>query len=145
MTRMVVRSSGLLQLRMRPNNPLQVVHYPLFGLVGQERIGVYAGRNQRLTTRLLVVPMVAELVTAIILAERSAAGPGRALAWAGLVLLAVIWLSTAVLQFPQHLRLRRGFDARVQRQLVLSNWVRTMAWTARGIIAMVMIAPCLAA
>ena len=32
----------------------------------------------------------------------------------------------------------------IQRRLVLSNWLRTAAWTARGIIAMAMVAPCLA-
>lgn len=120
---------------------VQIVHYPLFPLVGEERFSTYAGRNQRLTTCLLVVPMVAELVTAILLARRDASGPSQSLAWAGLTLLSLIWVSTAALQLPLHMRLRRGFDASVQRRLVYSNWLRTAAWTARGIIAMLMLAP----
>ena len=44
------------------------------------------------------------------------------------------WLCTAVFQAPIHLRLMRGFDAPLIRRLILSNWIRTLAWTARGIL-----------
>jgi len=119
---------------------VQIVHYPLFALANHERFTEYARRNQRLTTCLLALPMVVELVTAIILAGSYAADQGRSLAWTGLALLALIWISTVAVQLPQHRRLSRGFDADVQRRLVYSNWPRTAAWTARGIIAMAMIA-----
>lgn len=49
-------------------------------------------------------------------------------------LIPVVWLCTAVFQAPIHLRLMRGFDASLIRRLILTNWIRTLAWTARGIL-----------
>ncbi len=49
-------------------------------------------------------------------------------------LLPVIGLSTAIWQAPIHTKLMRGFDAPLIRRLILTNWVRTLAWTARGIL-----------
>jgi hypothetical protein len=49
-------------------------------------------------------------------------------------LIPVVWLSTAVFQAPIHTRLMRGFDEPLFRRLILTNWVRTLAWTARGIL-----------
>ncbi|HEX2205610.1 MAG TPA: hypothetical protein VHG91_20025 [Longimicrobium sp.] len=46
----------------------------------------------------------------------------------------MVWLSTALLQVPMHGRLERGFDAAAHRRLVATNWVRTVAWTARGVL-----------
>jgi hypothetical protein len=57
----------------------------------------------------------------------------------GICLLAVIWLSTFFAQVPLHARLAKGFDAVTHRRLVLSNWLRTAAWTGRGILALVML------
>jgi hypothetical protein len=39
-----------------------------------------------------------------------------------------------------HRRLERGFDADAHRRLVLGNWVRTVAWTARGVILLLILA-----
>lgn len=49
-------------------------------------------------------------------------------------LIPLIWLTTAVFQAPIHTRLGRGFDAPLIRRLILTNWIRTLAWTARGIL-----------
>ncbi|HEX9426950.1 MAG TPA: hypothetical protein VGA64_04125 [Candidatus Polarisedimenticolia bacterium] len=117
---------------------VQVIHYPLFTLVGREQFPAYAARHQRRALALLGVPMVAELVSAVALTRRLTTGPGRGLAMTGLALLALIWISTAALQIPRHLRLLRGFDPAVQRGLLISNWLRTVAWTARGFIALAM-------
>ncbi|WP_395729940.1 GDSL-type esterase/lipase family protein [Prosthecobacter sp.] len=49
-------------------------------------------------------------------------------------LIPVIWITTAIFQAPQHTRLLKGFDACLIRRLILTNWIRTLAWTARGIL-----------
>lgn len=49
-------------------------------------------------------------------------------------LIPIIWLTTAVFQAPFHTRLGRGFDEPLIRRLILTNWIRTLAWTARGIL-----------
>jgi hypothetical protein len=46
----------------------------------------------------------------------------------------VIWLSTALLQVPRHRALEAGFDPAAHRALVATNWIRTVAWTARGFL-----------
>ena len=55
---------------------------------------------------------------------------------AGVALLALIWASTALLQIPLHNALSTGFDAEVHARLVHTNWIRTIAWTVRGVLAL---------
>ena len=52
----------------------------------------------------------------------------------GLGLMLLIWLSTLFLQAPLHVRLMGGRDPEVIRRLIRSNWLRTLAWTARGFL-----------
>ena len=58
----------------------------------------------------------------------------------GLALVVVVWLSTALLQVPRHTNLGSGFDRRAWSRLMLSNWVRTVAWSARGVLVLWMVA-----
>lgn len=114
---------------------VQVVHYPMFALVGVREFPNWQQRNTRQTTLVVGPPMLVELMTAAgLLLLR-----GDRLAVAGAVLLVVIWASTALLQVPAHNRLERGFDAAVHRRLVQTNWVRTVCWSARGVVALVVL------
>jgi hypothetical protein len=72
-----------------------------------------------------------EGVTAVVWVWRS---PEAVWAWVGLSLVGVIWVSTAGLQVPLHQRLGRGLELELVNSLVRGNWVRTLAWTARGIL-----------
>jgi hypothetical protein len=62
------------------------------------------------------------------------------LAWLGLALLAVVWLSTFLVQVPLHAALERAPSRETMDRLVLTNWVRTAAWTARAVVAGLMLA-----
>ena len=106
---------------------VQAVHYPLFAQVGeaQARISWVVGP-----------PMLVELATAVWLVVRPPPGLPAWAPWLGLLLLALIWLSTAALQVPEHRRLEVGFDPAAVRRLVRSNWLRTALWTARGALAL---------
>lgn len=44
-------------------------------------------------------------------------------------------LSTFLIQVPLHHRLNRGWDARLLHVLISTNWIRTLAWTAKAILA----------
>lgn len=112
---------------------VQAVHYPMFALVGPASFARYEAAHQRRTTRVVGPLMLAELVSAVLIALDPRGHD--TLAWIGLGLLALIWLSTAAVQVPRHRRLQRGLDERVVRSLVRTNWVRTVAWTARAVIA----------
>ncbi len=119
---------------------VQVVHYPLFGSVGREGFARYSQAHSRLTGFVVGPPMLVEAATAVALVVRAPQGVPFSLPLTGLVLLAVVWLSTAFLQSPQHTVLGRGFVADSHRFLVLSNWVRTVCWTARGVVVLLMTA-----
>ena len=111
---------------------VQVVHYPLFSRVGPEKFSLYSEAHSRLTTYVVGPPMLVEAATALLLVLRRPEGVPLAAALIGLALVVVVWLSTALLQVPRHTTLGSGFDRRAWSGLVLSNWVRTVAWSARG-------------
>jgi hypothetical protein len=111
---------------------VQVVHYPLFSRVGPEKFSLYSEAHSRLTTYVVGPPMLTEAATALLLVFRRPEGVPLAAALTGLALVVVVWLSTALLQVPRHTTLGSGFDRRAWSGLVLSNWVRTVAWSARG-------------
>lgn len=122
---------------------VQVVHYPLFARVGNNVFPAYSQAHQTLTTLVVGPPMLVEALTAALLVIARPAGTSAALAWTGLVLVIVIWLSTAVLQVPAHGRLVHGFDADTNALLVSSNWIRTLCWTARTALVGTMLLQCM--
>jgi len=115
---------------------VQLVHYPLFGAVGAGGFRDYAREHQRRTTWVVGPPMLTELATGGWLTLHPPAGVGRAPFVVGLALLAAIWLSTALLQVPRHGVLAEGYEARVHRTLVTTNWVRTVGWSLRGALVL---------
>ena len=84
--------------------------------------------------------MLIEIATAVLLIWIRPAAVPAWMVFAALGLLAIVWASTAFLQVPCHDKLTNGFDAAVHSQLVLSNWIRTVGWTARGILVTWMLA-----
>lgn len=118
---------------------VQIVHYPLMGVVGSDTFTEYERRHTLRTGWVVIPPMLVELATAIGLVVLPPPAETVGLAWAGLALLVVIWASTALLQAPQHRRLLQGFDPRVHRRLVRTNWIRTVAWVARVPIALALV------
>ncbi len=113
---------------------VQVVHYPLFAEVGGPVFAAYERRNTRLTTFVVGPAMLVEVLSAVALLVL--APESRTLAAVGLLLLVTIWLSTFFVQVPCHRALERGFDARVHRRLVSSNWIRTAGWSLRAAVAL---------
>jgi len=118
---------------------VQVVHYPLFDRVGADESSRYSVDNRRLTTCVVMPVMLVEGAMSAALVWLLPA-PLQTAAWAGVAMLLSIWLSTALIQLPRHLNLSKGFDAGVHRGLVASNWLRTILWSARGMLALWLIA-----
>lgn len=118
---------------------VQLVHYPLFGGVGEDGFVAYAGDHSRRTTWVVAPAMLIELGTGVLLVARHPAGIGWEWPVAGLALLGVAWGSTAFVQVPRHRQLGAGFDAAAWRGLVASNWVRTVAWSVRGLLVLAML------
>lgn len=94
---------------------VQLVHYPLMARVGREHWCEHQRGHQRWTTVVVMPAMFVELGAALALLlhgvwSESPTMPGAL--WLGAALLALIWLSTALVQVPLHARLESGFDAR---------------------------------
>jgi hypothetical protein len=83
--------------------------------------------------------MLAELATALLLLWQAPAGLARWQLWLGFALVGLIWLSTFAIQVQQHTILGRGFDQAAHQWLVLSNWIRTIAWSVRGALVLWML------
>jgi hypothetical protein len=115
---------------------VQIVHYPLFARVGSEGFTLYSEAHSRLTTYVVGPPMLLEAATTLLLVFRRPEEIPLAAAIIGLSLVAIIWLSTVLLQVPRHTTLGLGFDHAAWSGLVLSNWVRTAAWSARGMLVL---------
>jgi hypothetical protein len=115
---------------------VQIVHYPLMAVVGDERFVAYERAHTVRTGWVVIPPMVAELGSALWLAAAPPSAQLRGAAFVGVILIVIVWLSTAVLQAPAHGRLEGGFDAVVHRRLVSTNWIRTVAWLGRVPVAL---------
>lgn len=113
---------------------VQVVHYPLFANVGADGFARYEALHATRTGWVVAPLMVLELATALALLSPSLRPANVSLlsAWIAAALVGAIWLSTAFLQVPLHGRLAGGYDAAVLDRLVATNWIRTIAWTARS-------------
>jgi len=119
---------------------VQVVHYPLFARVDAAGFARYATAHSSRTTLVVGPPMVVESVTALALAISPPPGVPASWAWAGAVLVLVIWGSTALLLVPRHRAFAAGFDGEAWRSLVRSNWLRTVGWSARSGLVLAMVA-----
>lgn len=119
---------------------VQIVHYPLFAGVGRDTFVEYQKRHQLWTTVVVGPAMLVEAFSTILLAWYTPVGVAMWQVISGIGLILIIWISTAVLQVPCHGRLGAGFDRHVHARLVGSNWIRTIAWTGRGMLVAWMLA-----
>jgi hypothetical protein len=114
---------------------VQMVQYPSFALVGAAEFAAY---HKHHTTRMswIVAPLMGgELLTGVALLWIGPAGLSGALLWTGLGLIALNWGWTAFVAVPLHARMSHRADG-LKRALVKANWVRTVAWSARGVWAL---------
>lgn len=112
---------------------IQLVHYPLFARVGADTFTDYHAAHSRLITLIVAPLMLVELIAAFASTQANESAP---LLWVGLALAIAIWLVTIFISVPQHNLLSQGFNASSHAILVSTNWLRTLAWTARGAIVL---------
>ena len=118
---------------------VQIVHYPLMAHVGREQFLTYEQAHTRRTTWVVGPPMLIELGSGLLLLWIRPTGVSLFQSVVGIALLVIIWASTLWIQIPCHNRLSSGFDPCIHRRLVATNWIRTTAWTLRGVLASGMI------
>lgn len=117
---------------------VQIVHYPLFARVDAAGFMRYEAEHATRTGWVVGPLMCIELATAalMLMPQLRPAFIGKASAWTGLLLVLLIWASTAFIQVPLHNRLAAGSDAVVIARLVSTNWIRTIAWTLRSLLVL---------
>ena len=119
---------------------VQLVHYPLLVYVGADRFVAYEREHCRRTSWVVGPLMLVELATAAWLALDPPTGKAPVIAWLGVGLVAALWLCTATVQVPLHNRLSQAYDESAAARLARTNWFRTAASTARGAIALYLLA-----
>ena len=118
---------------------VQLVHYPLLArLSAHEPIDAAVDHQRRISW--VVGPLMAvEGVTALILLVDRPPTMSLFSAVLAAALLGSALLSTVLIQVPQHARLAQGHDDDLVRELIARNWIRTVAWTARGVLLVVVL------
>ena len=118
---------------------VQWVHYPLLASVPVDRAVEVAEQHQRTTGQVLAIPMAVEGFTTLGLLISRPEGVQVIWPWIGAVLLAVALGSTVILSVPLHAKMVANPTAEVGRRLVVTNWPRTIAWSARAVVCTVML------
>lgn len=118
---------------------IQVVHYPLFAAVGSDAFVAYEAAHSARITWVIVIPWAVQgLTTAALLVAPPSEIP-RWLIVVAAVLALIPVIVTIALSVPAHSILGQGFDAAAHARLVSTNWLRTVAWTAHGAVALWML------
>ena len=112
---------------------VQLVTYPAMTIVGKEEFARYHTAHTRGMGWVVGAPMVAELALAGWLAWAAYSVWGASTALGQLALVLVVWAVTFFVSVPFHNRLEAGgYNYIALDGLVRTNWLRTLAWTARA-------------
>ncbi len=113
---------------------IQLVHYPLMNMAAKDEYRAFQEAHMFRISFVVMPPMIVEAVTTILLLWMIPKNVSAGLLWICAVLLGIVWLSTFLLQVPQHEKLVQEFDESAHQILVWSNWVRTIGWTLKSCI-----------
>jgi uncharacterized membrane protein len=122
---------------------IQIVHYPMLAELDPQHAASACARHANAITPIVAPAMLIELATAVLILPpvglvQSAAGLVPWV-WISFALIVVVWISTFVVQVPLHTRLQRQTSGTIDldgvRLLVRTNWVRTICWSARALLA----------
>ena len=115
---------------------VQIVQYPFFSTVSAESFPKYHNAHTFWITPVVAPLMIVEFVSSVLIIFYPPENVDHRLLWLGLFLAVAVWLSTFFLQVPLHEKLAQGFDADAHASLVNTNWVRTIAWSLRGVLVL---------
>lgn len=117
---------------------IQLVHYPLFRHLDPKNFRAAHQFHSTAISFIVIPVMSAELLLSILLWTRR----HSLLPTAGILILILIWAVTFTVMIPLHARLQTdGFQPAIHRRLLYWNWVRTIAWSLRGILMALLLLP----
>jgi hypothetical protein len=111
---------------------IQLVHYPFFHKIDKDDYSQHMDEHRKKISYIVIPVMLLELATAggLVLIN----SPYRPEFITGLILLLLIWISTAAFQVPSHKRLSEGYKQSEVHRLVNYNWIRTTLWSGRLVL-----------
>ncbi|MDQ2815000.1 MAG: hypothetical protein M3Z75_24890 [Actinomycetota bacterium] len=119
---------------------MQILNYPLLAFMDASDVPRYEQAHNRRFSWLVGPGVAVALASTVALISWRPAGVPLAEPLAALALLVVIVSSTVRQGAPSHARLAVRFEADVHARLVHTNWIRTAAWSALGVLALVALA-----
>jgi len=111
---------------------VQTIIYPGFDRISA---GDFAGYHRWYVKRISAVVTPLMIGEAIISIAWLSSVNDSLLPSVSVFMVVIVWLSTLVLQVPIHNHLKSGKDPAAIRQLVATNWIRTIAWSIKAIVA----------
>ena len=120
---------------------VQLVHSPIFDAIDRgvddDRWRHFGDRHRRSISWVVGPFMFAEGFTGLWMMIDPPGDVGRLLPVVAAALMAVAYGTTAFVSVPLHAQLTAHYDDDAHRRLVATNWIRTAAWTARGLVVAV--------
>ena len=108
----------------------QFVSYPLFLKAGKEQFSKYHQSYTFYISTIVLPAMVLELL----LSFNQIIHGIDFFSVFNLIIIGIIWLSTFFIQVPIHNKIAYRYDKKLIKKLILTNWIRTCAWTCKLII-----------
>ncbi len=112
---------------------IQLVHYPSFAFIDPRDFKAFHQLHTRNISFFVAPMMVLELSLAVVLLIAVSASEAY---WGHLLLNLALWVSTFFVQVPLHGRLASGKDIAVIHRLTRTNWMRTVLWTVKLLLAL---------
>ena len=116
---------------------VQLVHYPAFHGFNKDAYSNWMDFHKSRISFLVIPVMLIELGTSLMLSFSDTLFP--VLHWAGLGMVILIWLITFFIQVPLHGKLAGGYSETVVKSLVSSNRWRTLFWSIKSLIGIVLL------
>ena len=111
---------------------VQLVHYPLFLAVPKQALIHYSEKHQVRISTLVMPGMLIEISSLIWLGKEF----NDLLIWKGLIICTlIVWGSTFFVQVPLHKQLTISPNYDDVLKLIKTNWLRTIFWTVKCILA----------
>ena len=114
---------------------MQVVHYPLMRFVSGEQFARFETAHRTRISWVVGPLMLIEGVCVLAFLFAPPAGLPWWLPWVGAGVEAVAIGTTAFVSAPLHERLNAHFNTATLDRLIATNWIRTVAWTCRAVVA----------
>ncbi|MFP8490244.1 hypothetical protein ACKGJO_14265 [Gracilimonas sp. Q87] len=108
---------------------VQLVHYPSFHYVGSDNFKAFQLHHVNSIDKIVIPVMVVELATSFGLAWFDGFLSLNAV---GFYIVILIWASTGLFSVPAHNKLESSKDHNVIKNLVLTNWLRTVLWSLKS-------------